>query len=94
MKPAVDWDSVLDLGQVPDRALADRLGCGPTAVRYQRNLRSIPPYAPHKRAKGIDWSVVRDFGEVPDRIIAERLGCTIRSVWRQRVKRGIMASTY
>jgi hypothetical protein len=38
----VDWDKVEDLGKVPDKVLAERLGCSVPAVYNARRLRKIP----------------------------------------------------
>lgn len=41
-KPRTDWDAVPDLGKVPDRELARRLGVSPVAVGQARDARGIP----------------------------------------------------
>lgn len=89
-----NWFAVEDFGQVPDRVIAKRLGVSEGAVRYQRRLRDIEPYAPHKRAKGIDWDSVDNLGEVPDDMVAWQQECSETAVRRARQARGILASTY
>lgn len=41
-KPRTDWSAVPDLGKVPDRELARRIGVSPVAVRHAREARGIP----------------------------------------------------
>ena len=78
-----DWDQVPDLGKVPDRVIADRLGCSLSAVHRQRKARGIPRHRP-------DWdSVAEDFGVVADCVIAKRLGCSNSTVGIERRRRGI-----
>ena len=40
----IDWDSVDDLGEVPDSVIAERFGVSTTAVLNARKRRNIPPY--------------------------------------------------
>jgi hypothetical protein len=48
----IDWSTV-QLGIVPDRIIAEQLGCDPSAVRYQRLRRGLPHIPmPSRRKRG------------------------------------------
>jgi len=91
---AVDWDSVVDLGLVPDTHLAARFGVLPSTVCIARNRRGIPPAPIDTRDAGgrIAWDDVLDLGIASDREIADRLGCPIGNVAQARRKRALPAA--
>lgn len=80
----IKWEDVEDLGQVPDRVIAERLGCGITAVYDARLKRGIPG-----ARRKIDWEKVEDLGKTWDAKIARRLGTSHSVVAAARRKRGI-----
>ena len=85
----IDWSLVADLGQVPDRVIAERLGVDRTTVRDARVARGIPAHRP--RSNPVDWSQIRGLGTMPDRVIAAVLGLRPGSVSQARRAAGIAA---
>lgn len=83
----IDWSTVSDLGQLPDKEIAKRLGCSTCMVGIARRARGISPVAPP--SPRVDWSTITDLGQVPDKEIAERLGCNPHTVCNARKRMGI-----
>jgi hypothetical protein len=54
----IDW-SAQPLGQLPDSALAKRLGTYPAAVAFQRKQRGLPAYEPPGTAPPADYGPAR-----------------------------------
>lgn len=89
----IDWNAVEDLGMVPDRVIAERLGCRENSVYYARKRLGIAPY-PQKTSKKsykIQWDCVFALGKCTDEDLARRLGCTRAAVIHARKVRGIPA---
>jgi DNA-binding CsgD family transcriptional regulator len=70
----IDPNSIEDLGKVPDKVIAARLGCNPKWIHKVRKARGIPSHA--SQFTHIDWDSVPDFLTGDISIIAERLGCS------------------
>lgn len=89
----IDWSAVEDLGYVPDRVIAERLGCREISVYYARKRLGIAPY-PQKNSKKsykIQWDLVSDLGKCTDEDLARRFGCTRAAVIHARKVRRIPA---
>lgn len=87
----IEWDFEL-LGLENDRVIAERLGCSPTAVIYQRRKRGIAACSEHRGSPGhIKWDDVVDLGVSTDREIADRFGVPIHNVRQARRARGMAA---
>lgn len=85
----VAWDTVDDLGRVPDADVAERLWVTVNAVADARKARGIPAMRPHVwRVARVDWDA-QPLGAEPDQAIADRLGLDRCTVARQREERGI-----
>lgn len=89
----IDWNAVKDLGMVPDRVIAEKLGCREISVYYARKRLGIAPF-PSKTSKKsykIQWDWVSDLGKCTDEDLARRLGCTRAAVIHARKVREIPA---
>lgn len=83
----VDWLGwEAHIGKMPDRQLAQRIGCSPDSVSQARQRRGIPAYQPPHT---VDWNTVTDLGVETDAAIAARLGITAAAVCGMRRRRGI-----
>ncbi|NJL28596.1 MAG: hypothetical protein HC897_12260 [Thermoanaerobaculia bacterium] len=79
------------LGEVPDRVIADALGCGLSVVAEERQKRRIPSYATqHPRC---EWTPEKDalLGKDSDRAVAAVLGVSQGAVATRRRSLGIPA---
>lgn len=67
----IDWKGIKDLGKVPDRVIADRLGVSHTTVGYHRRKLGAGAY----RGRAIDRyaAVSHLFGVLPDAQLARDL---------------------
>jgi hypothetical protein len=89
----INWNDQ-PLGELPDAALAARLGTNPSRVATARRGLGVPGYrtagpAPTRPAVGpIDWSK-QPLGELPDAALATLLGVSRTRVYDARRKRGI-----
>jgi len=83
----IDWKGIKDLGKVPDRVIADRLGVSHTTVGYHRRKLGAGAY----RGRAIDRyaAVSHLFGVLPDAQLARDLGVSKQAVMRERRVRGI-----
>ncbi len=96
-KTVPDWASAdADLGKLTDTAIAQRLGCGITAVTRRRRQRGIPP-VPRLRMKRqpprYDWAAVAHaLGVWSDSVVAGVLGCSVSAVCRHRRANGITSA--
>jgi hypothetical protein len=90
-KPRYNWDRVKDrIGVLPDRDIAQILGCTPTAVALYRKRHHIPGLPRSKHYRTQNWDLVQDsLGIKRDSEIARQLGCSIASVIRYRKIHGI-----
>lgn len=89
----IDWNAVKDLGMIPDRLIAEKLGCREISVYYARKRLGIAPF-PSKASKKsykIKWDLISDLGKCTDEDLARRLGCTRAAVIHARKVRGIPA---
>lgn len=88
----IDPDSIEDLGKVPDRVIAERLGCGAAWVRRKRSEKGISPFQPQKGRvttdPNINWDLI-PLGIKTDTQIGEELGMSYLMVSYYRKKRGI-----
>jgi len=98
---------VPDLGQIPDRVVAERVGLSVEAVRRFRLRNGIsgrrgrppveaPPRSPatpvkRKGRRSALTPFASEVGHVPDRELAERAGVTVENVRAYRRRRGIPA---
>jgi len=85
--PETDWDSVSDLGKIPDVDIARRFGISPTAVQLARKRRGISALNPSKKLS-VDWDSL-PLGKMIDDQIASMVGCSGSKVCIERQKRGI-----
>lgn len=77
----VAWEVVApDLGDVPDKIIAERTGLDVSLVAAARR-RLVG-----NRHFGIDWSEQYDLGMVPDADLATRLGVKVSTVQRARLR--------
>jgi hypothetical protein len=75
----IDWSQVTDLGEIPDRTIAERLGCSKHVIWRKRRLLGIPGCKRSSwkaRVPRINWDEVRDLGKTSCVKIAQRLGCS------------------
>lgn len=75
----IDWSQVTDLGEIPDRIIAERLGCNKGVVERKRSSLGIsgcPPSSWKHRKSRINWDEVKDLGKISNSKIARRLGCS------------------
>jgi DNA-binding CsgD family transcriptional regulator len=77
---------------MPDKALAQRLGCSKSTVLRARRRFGISPFDPSRSSKGIDWEAVA-LGARPDTEIADELGVAVPVVYNARRRRGIEPHT-
>lgn len=100
----MDWDLVTDLGQLPDKVIAEREGVRNTTVAAARMMRDIPSFRkPLKKrirlyipfgsnTKGvnlnIDWDL-EPLGQVSDQALAALKKVAISTVREARTRRGI-----
>jgi hypothetical protein len=75
------------LGTMPDRLLAERLGCSRQAIVERRRKLRIPPFHPHRRP----WSRAEEelLGTMPDKRLARRLNRSAEGVAARRAAKGI-----
>lgn len=88
----VDW-TTQPLGQIPDAAIADRIGCHPMTVcraRARLGIRAFRESHPGGRPKGIDWDA-QPLGKATDQSIAAAAGVSHQRVQKVRHARGIPA---
>lgn len=71
---------------VPDRVIAEQLGCAVSCVTAARNSKKIPSYT--KQFVTIDWDSIPDLMTERTSVLAKRLGCTKETVNAARRKRG------
>ncbi len=76
------------LGKVPDRVVADLLGCTPATVLVKRRALGVPP------ARSANWTPERDarLGTATDQSLADEWGLTLAAVFHRRRALGIPAS--
>jgi hypothetical protein len=86
----IDWSAVADLGEVPDRVIAERLGCTQSAVSVARRRAGVPAWDTSRAPKRIAWDE-QPLGRVADLELARRLGCAATTVGAARKLRGIPA---
>ncbi len=95
--PSFDWPDCIirQLGTVPDRALAEEVGCSPATIRYQRCIRGIEPFSDHQADKAYEWSRDEDavLGTMPDAAVSRLLGLSEAMVRIRRKALGISPST-
>lgn len=75
----IDWSQVTDLGEIPDRVIAERLGCSKYVIERKRRRLGIPGCKRSSwktRVPRINWDEVRDLGKTSCVQIAQRLGCS------------------
>jgi hypothetical protein len=83
----VEWDSVADLGKVPDCDIARRFEVSQTAVLNARRSRGIPPFRTIP-SYNIEWDSV-GLGDLTDQHLADILGCSKGLVHKERRRRNI-----
>jgi DNA-binding CsgD family transcriptional regulator len=82
----IDW-SVQPLGQLPDKQVAERLGCSTQNVQQQRVKRGLPRAVP---GTGVDWDA-QPLGQIHDTELARRLGVALTAVRGARYRRRMPA---
>lgn len=81
----IDIDSIEDLGKVPDRVIAERLGSNVQCIGRIRRRKNIPPHI--TTFVHINWDNVPDLLTTDASVIAKRLGCseyTVKDIQRKR----------
>lgn len=78
--PKIDWDKQSHLfGTMPDKKLADLLGCAENTVWKRRRAAGITPFGGEKKA--VEWDKFSYLvNKVPTTELAKFLGCSIAAV--------------
>ena len=87
MSKEFNYDTVLELGRIPDIDLAKKLGVSAQAIFQARKRRNIKPLNKAKRCN-INWDLV-PLGKMTDDHLADLLGCSGGYVCRKRQERNI-----
>ena len=83
------------LGKVPDKTIAEELGCSTFVVGWHRRKHNIPTgkgkhFAGGRPRKYTDAITLHPLlGKVPDRVIAKELGCSGAAVAQVRMRLGL-----